>query len=275
MEESQPEPQPLALQWAARTEIGLVRSSNQDSVYAGNRLLAVADGMGGMAAGDVASRLAIEAMTPLDEEFAGSDLLTALRTAVSDANRRIRDEVEADPEKQGMGTTLTAILFSGDRVGLVHIGDSRCYLLRGEEFGQVTRDDTYVQMLVEEGRITLDEASTHPQRSLVSRVLQGQPTDPVYSVVPARAGDRYLLCSDGLSGVLRAETIEQVLREYADVDACVDRLVDLALRAGGPDNITAVLADIVGDDVPEPKGLRHRLRTWLSRDEVTGARLPA
>jgi protein phosphatase len=267
--------QPLALQWAARTEVGLVRGSNQDSVFAGDRLLAVADGMGGMAAGDVASRLAIEAMGPLDEEFAGTDLLTALRTAVSDANRRIRDEVEADPAKQGMGTTLTAILFSGDRIGLVHIGDSRAYLLRGDEFHQITRDDTYVQLLVDEGQITLDEASMHPQRSLVSRVLQGQPTDPVYSVTPARAGDRYLLCSDGLSGVLRAETIEDVLREYEEVDRCVDRLVDLALRAGGPDNITAVVADIVGDDAPEPKGLRHRLRSWFGRDEVTGARLPA
>lgn len=174
-----------------------------------------------------------------------------------------------------MGTTLTAILFSGDRVGLVHIGDSRAYLLRGEDFDQVTRDDTYVQMLVDEGRITLEEAATHPQRSLVSRVLQGQPTDPVYSVVPARAGDRYLLCSDGLSGVLRAETIEEVLREYDDVGECADRLVDLAMRAGGPDNITAVVGDIVGDDVPEPKGLRHRLRHWLGRDEVNGARLPA
>jgi serine/threonine protein phosphatase PrpC len=267
--------QPLALQWAARTEVGLVRGSNQDSMFAGDRLLAVADGMGGMAAGDVASRLAIEAMGPLDEEFAGNDLLTALRTAVSDANRRIRDEVEADPAKLGMGTTLTAILFSGDRIGLVHIGDSRAYLLRGEEFGQITRDDTYVQLLVEEGRITLDEAASHPQRSLVSRVLQGQPTDPVYSVTAARAGDRYLLCSDGLSSVLRAETIEEAMRDYPDVAECVDRLIDLAMRAGGPDNITAVIADIVGDDVPEPKGLRHRIRHWLGRDEVNGARLPA
>lgn len=267
--------QPLALHWAARTDVGLVRSMNQDSVYAGDRLLAVADGMGGMAAGDVASRLVIEAMGPLDEEFAGNDLLTALRTAVSDANRRIRDEVETDPTKQGMGTTLTAILFSGDRIGMVHIGDSRAYLLRGDEFSQVTKDDTYVQLLVDEGRITLDEASTHPQRSLVSRVLQGQPTDPVYSVTAARAGDRYLLCSDGLSGVLRAETIEGVLREYTDVDECVERLVDLALRAGGPDNITAVVADLVGDDAPERRGLRNRLRSWLGRDEITGARLPA
>lgn len=266
---------PLALEWAARTDVGLVRGSNQDSMFAGDRLLAVADGMGGMAAGDVASRLAIEAMTPLDEEFAGNDILTALRTAVSDANRRIRDEVEEDPAKQGMGTTLTALLFGGGRIGLVHIGDSRAYLLRGEEFSQITRDDTYVQLLVDEGQITLDEAAMHPQRSLVSRVLQGLPTDPVYSVTPARAGDRYLLCSDGLSSVLRAETIEEVLREQPGAQECVDRLVDLALRGGGPDNITAVVADVVGDDVPERRGLRRRLQSWLGRSDVTGARLPA
>ena len=264
---------PLALLWAARSEIGLVRSNNQDSFHAGDRLLAVADGMGGMAAGDVASRLTIDALEPLEEAYAGNDVVDALRTAVADANRRIRDEVEADPAKQGMGTTLTAILFSGGRIGMVHIGDSRAYRLRGEEFEQLTKDDTYVQMLVDEGRINLEEASSHPQRSLVSRVLQGQPTDPSYSIHQARPGDRFLLCSDGLSSVLRAETIEEVLRDYEDVEACAARLVDLALRAGGPDNITAIVAEVVGDVPPEP-GLRERLRAWLDRRSEAGARLP-
>ena len=264
---------PLALLFAARSETGLVRRNNQDSYHAGDRLLAVADGMGGMAAGDVASRLTIAALEPLEDAYAGHDVVDALRTAVADANRRIRDEVEADPTKQGMGTTLTAILFSGGRIGMVHIGDSRAYRLRGEEFEQITKDDTYVQMLVDEGRIDLEEASSHPQRSLVSRVLQGQPTDPSYSIHQARPGDRFLLCSDGLSGVLRAETIEQALREYSDVDACAERLVDLALRAGGPDNITAIVAEVVGDEPPEP-GLRERLRAWLDRRSEAGARLP-
>ncbi len=264
---------PLALLFAARSETGLVRRNNQDSYHAGDRLLAVADGMGGMAAGDVASRLTIEALEPLEEAYAGHDVVDALRTAVADANRRIRDEVEADPTKQGMGTTLTAILFSGGRIGMVHIGDSRAYRLRGDEFEQLTKDDTYVQMLVDEGRIDLEEASSHPQRSLVSRVLQGQPTDPSYSIHQARPGDRFLLCSDGLSGVLRAETIEEVLREYGDVDACAERLVDLALRAGGPDNITAIVSEVVGDEPPEP-GLRERLRAWLDRRSEVGARLP-
>jgi serine/threonine protein phosphatase PrpC len=264
---------PLALLWAARTETGLVRRNNQDSYHAGDRLLAVADGMGGMAAGDVASRLTIEALEPLEEAYAGNDVVDALRTAVADANRRIRDEVEADPAKQGMGTTLTAILFSNGRIGMVHIGDSRAYRLRAEAFEQLTKDDTYVQMLVDEGRINPDEASSHPQRSMVSRVLQGQPTDPSYSIHQARPGDRFLLCSDGLSGVLRAETIEEVLVEYDDVEACTDRLIDLALRAGGPDNITAIVADVVGDEPPEP-GLRERLRGWLDRRGETGERLP-
>jgi serine/threonine protein phosphatase PrpC len=264
---------PLAMLWAARSDTGLVRRNNQDSYHAGDRLLAVADGMGGMAAGDVASRLTIEALEPLEDAYAGHDVVDALRTAVADANRRIRDEVEADPAKQGMGTTLTAILFSSGRIGMVHIGDSRAYRLRGDEFEQLTKDDTYVQMLVDEGRIDLEEASSHPQRSLVSRVLQGQPTDPSYSIHQARPGDRFLLCSDGLSGVLRAETIEEVLREYGDVDACAARLVDLALRAGGPDNITAIVAEVVGDEPPEP-GLRDRLRAWLDRRSEAGARLP-
>ena len=263
--------QPLALRWAARTDVGKVRSTNQDAVFAGDRLLAVADGMGGMAAGDVASKLAIDGLTSLDEAFAGRDVVDALRTAVADANRRIREEVEADPAKQGMGTTLTAMLFAEGRIGMVHIGDSRAYQLRGEEFAQITKDDTYVQMLVDEGRITADEAGSHPQRSLVSRVLQGQPTDPAYSVFPARPGDRYLLCSDGLSGVLSAETIEEVLRDYPDVDECATRLIDLALRAGGPDNITAIVAEVTGDEPPEP-GLLERLRDWFDR-RGSGARL--
>lgn len=259
-----PETRSLALRWAARTETGPVRSTNQDAVYAGERLLAVADGMGGMAAGEIASRLAIAALIPLDEAYAGRDVADALRTAVADANRRIRDEVLADPAKQGMGTTLTALLLSDGRIGMVHIGDSRGYRLHGGEFMQITKDDTYVQMLVDEGRITADEASGHPQRSLVSRVLQGQPTDPSYSVRPAFPGDRYLLCSDGLSGVLSPETIEEALRDFADVEECAARLVDMALRAGGPDNITVIVAEVVGD-APPGLTLRERLRGWLGR----------
>ncbi|MEV4627494.1 PP2C family serine/threonine-protein phosphatase [Micromonospora sp. NPDC049523] len=241
----------LTLRYAAHSDRGLIRDGNQDSVYAGPRLLAVADGMGGMAAGDVASNIVIGAMAPLDEDVPGDALVDALRSAVDTANQQLRDTVDANPHLEGMGTTLTATLFSGSKIGMVHIGDSRAYLLRDGEFGQITKDDTYVQMLVDEGRITLEEASSHPQRSLLTRALDGRDIDPEYSVRQVLPGDRYLICSDGLSGVVSAETIGQTLREYTDPQQCVERLVQLALRGGGPDNITVVIADATDQDILE------------------------
>src|SRR5436190_4021081 len=241
----------LTLRYAARSDRGLIRGGNQDSVYAGPRLLAVADGMGGMAAGDVASNIVIATMAPLDEDVPGSAMVDALRGAVESANQQIRDAVDANPALEGMGTTLTAMLFSGSKLGMVHIGDSRAYQLRDGEFAQVTKDDTYVQMLVDEGRISLEEANSHPQRSLLTRALDGRDADPEYSVRQAMAGDRYLLCSDGLSGVVSAETIESTLREYPDPHQCAERLIQLALRGGGPDNITVIVADVTDEDIVE------------------------
>jgi len=241
----------LTLRYAARSDRGLIRDGNQDSVYAGPRLLAVADGMGGMAAGDVASNIVIGAMAPLDEDVPGDALVDALRTAVETANQQLRDTVDANPQLEGMGTTLTATLFSGSKIGMVHIGDSRAYLLREGEFTQITKDDTYVQMLVDEGRISAEEASSHPQRSLLTRALDGRDIDPEYSVRQVLPGDRYLICSDGLSGVVSAETIGDSLREYTDPQQCVERLVALALRGGGPDNITVVIADATDQDILE------------------------
>lgn len=241
----------LTLRYAARSDRGLIRGGNQDSVYAGPRLLAVADGMGGMAAGDVASNIVIACMAPLDEDVSDGTMIDALRGAVELANQQIRDAVDANPAMEGMGTTLTAMLFSGSRIGMVHIGDSRAYQLRDSEFGQVTKDDTYVQMLVDEGRITAEEASSHPQRSLLTRALDGRDADPEYSVRQAKPNDRYLLCSDGLSSVVSAETIGATLREYRDPNQCADRLVQLALRGGGPDNITVIVADVTDQDIVE------------------------
>ncbi|GAB3819553.1 BofC C-terminal domain-containing protein [Micromonospora zhanjiangensis] len=241
----------LTLRYAAHSDRGLIRDGNQDSVYAGPRLLAVADGMGGMAAGDVASNIVIGAMAPLDEDVPGDALVDALRSAVDTANQQLRDTVDANPQLEGMGTTLTATLFSGSKIGMVHIGDSRAYLLRDGEFTQITKDDTYVQMLVDEGRISLEEASSHPQRSLLTRALDGRDIDPEYSVRQVLPGDRYLICSDGLSGVVSAETIGDALREFADPQQCVERLVQLALRGGGPDNITVVVADATDQDILE------------------------
>jgi protein phosphatase len=242
------------LRYAARSDRGLIRDGNQDSVYAGPRLLAVADGMGGMAAGDIASNITIGAMAQLDEDVPGDALVDALRSAVDTANQQLRDVVDANPSLEGMGTTLTALLFSGSKFGMVHVGDSRAYLLRDGEFVQVTKDDTYVQMLVDEGRISAEEASSHPQRSLLTRALDGRDIDPEYSVRQAVPGDRYLLCSDGLTAVVHAETIAQTMREYSDPAQCVERLIQLALRGGGPDNITVIIADVTdGGDIREQR----------------------
>ncbi|GGM01770.1 protein phosphatase 2C domain-containing protein [Micromonospora yangpuensis] len=241
----------LTLRYAAHSDRGLIRDGNQDSVYAGPRLLAVADGMGGMAAGDVASNIVIGALAPLDEDVPGDALVDALRSAVGTANQQLRDTVEANPQLEGMGTTLTATLFSGSKIGMVHIGDSRAYLQRNGEFAQITKDDTYVQMLVDEGRISPEEASSHPQRSLLTRALDGRDIDPEYSVRQVLTGDRYLICSDGLSGVVSAETIADTMREYTDPQQCVERLVQLALRGGGPDNITVIIADATDRDIVE------------------------
>ncbi|MEZ0339179.1 PP2C family serine/threonine-protein phosphatase [Mycobacterium sp. pV006] len=234
----------LVLRYAARSDRGLVRANNEDSVYAGARLLALADGMGGHAAGEVASQLVIAALAHLDDDEPGGDLLSKLDAAVREGNSAIAEHVEADPELEGMGTTLTAILFAGNRLGLVHIGDSRGYLLRDGELTQITKDDTFVQTLVDEGRITAEEAHSHPQRSLIMRALTGHEVEPTLIMREARAGDRYLLCSDGLSDPVSQETIAEALR-IADVAESADRLIELALRGGGPDNVTVVVADVV------------------------------
>jgi PPM family protein phosphatase len=234
----------LVLRYAARSDRGLVRANNEDSVYAGARLLALADGMGGHAAGEVASQLVIAALAHLDDDEPGGDLLSKLDAAVRAGNSAIAAQVEMEPDLEGMGTTLTAILFAGNRLGLVHIGDSRGYLLRDGEFSQITKDDTFVQTLVDEGRITAAEAHSHPQRSLIMRALTGHEVEPTLTMREARAGDRYLLCSDGLSDPVSDETIAEAL-QIPDVAESAYRLIELALRGGGPDNVTVVVADVV------------------------------
>ena len=233
----------LVLRYAARSDRGLVRANNEDSVYAGARLLALADGMGGHAAGEVASQLVIAALAHLDDDEPGGDLLSKLDSAVREGNSAIAAHVEADPELEGMGTTLTAILFAGNRLGLVHIGDSRGYMLRDGELSQITKDDTFVQTLVDEGRITAEEAHSHPQRSLIMRALTGHEVEPTLIMREARAGDRYLLCSDGLSDPVSHDTILEAL-QIDHVAESADRLIELALRGGGPDNVTVVVADV-------------------------------
>jgi PPM family protein phosphatase len=236
----------LALRYAVRSDVGLLREGNEDSAYAGPRLLAVADGMGGHAAGEVASAVAISALADLDEDVPAQDLQVALAEAVTRANRTLHDMVVADPSIGGMGTTLTAMLWSGGKVALCHIGDSRAYVLSDGQFHQITHDHTLVQSLVDDGRISPDEAATHPQRSLLLRALDGtSEAEPDLSVYEAKAGDRYLLCSDGLSSVVSEETLHRILATVSDPEDAVLQLVELAIKGGGPDNITCIVADVV------------------------------
>lgn len=233
-----------ALSYAARSHLGMVRQNNEDSAYAGPRLLALADGMGGHAAGEVASQYLVASLAKLDEDEPGQDLTGALVAAMERGNRSIAAHVDAHPETDGMGCTLTALLFDGRRMGLVHVGDSRAYLLRDGALTQITKDDTFVQSLVDRGELSADEAHSHPRRSLILKALTGEPVEPTAVTREARVGDRYLLCSDGLSDPVSADTIAETLGT-GSADSAADRLVQLALRSGGPDNITVVVADVI------------------------------
>jgi protein phosphatase len=199
----------------------------------------------------VASSVAVAALAGLDEDEPSGDLLEILRDAV----RRIEDQlgglVEAEPRLRGMGTTLTAVLEAGSRLALIHVGDSRAYLLREGRLERITRDHTLVQSLIDAGRLTDQEAASHPQRNVLTRVLDGaHPTEADLSIREVRDGDRLLLCSDGLSGVVSADTMGAVLLANENPQDAVDELVDLALRGGGPDNITCVVADVVDESIP-------------------------
>ncbi|RKS79240.1 protein phosphatase [Actinomadura pelletieri DSM 43383] len=245
----------LGIRYAARSDVGMLREGNEDSAYAGAHLLAVADGMGGHVGGEIASAAAIEALRALDKDLPATELLAALERTVKAANDNLHRIVESDPALQGMGTTLTAMLWAGNQVALVHIGDSRAYLLRDGSLFQITHDHTLVQSLVDEGRISPDEAASHPQRSLLLRALDGRgEVDPDLSLREAQVGDRYLLCSDGLSGVVTAETIFQVLTDVDEPEQAVRQLIDLANRGGGPDNITCVVADVIDLERQPPTG---------------------
>ena len=242
----------LALRYAVRSDVGLLREGNEDSAYAGPHLLAIADGMGGHAAGEVASSVAIFALKDLDRDDVPDDhMLDELAKAVAAANNTLHVMSVEDPSREGMGTTLTALLWSGGTVAICHIGDSRAYLLRDGEFRQITRDHTLVQSLVDDGRLTLAQAATHPQRSLVMRALQsGTEAEPDLRTFEAKAGDRYMLCSDGLSDVVTEATLRETLMRDADRDQAVNQLIDLAIRGGGPDNITCIVADVVDEGAP-------------------------
>jgi protein phosphatase len=241
----------LVLRYAARSDVGLIREGNEDSGYAGPSLLMVADGMGGHAAGELASAIAVATVADLDvHRPEPGEVLSALGDAISDVGDGIADVIADNPDLTGMGTTVTGVYWLGTRVAIVHVGDSRAYLLRDDDLAQITHDHTYVQTLVDAGRITEEEAYIHPRRSLLMRALDGMnPVEADLSVREARDGDRYMLCTDGLSGVVGHDEIAVILRD-GDPTGAVTRLVDLALERGAPDNVTVVVADVV--DVADP-----------------------
>ena len=303
----------LNLRAAVVTDPGLIRSNNEDSAFAGHRLIVVADGMGGLPAGELASDIVLRNLRPLEDlgaeasasdadagaaaselgagtgaadvatsgpgvagtpglsldepaggdpvdqglggdEDAGADgeitaedatgPLSRLLAAVEAANDEIGATAAEEAERHGMGTTVTSMLLDDDRVALVHVGDSRAYLFRGGEFAQLTTDDTYVQMLVDRGEITAEAARAHPQRSLVTQALQGGPIDPHCLMLDPQLGDRYLICSDGLTDVIADDKIAGILGSFADPSECAERLVKLTLAAGAPDNVTVIVADV-------------------------------
>jgi protein phosphatase len=243
---------PVALRYAARSDVGLGRyTNNQDSGYAGPHLLAVCDGMGGHAGGDVASSVALGRLVDLDGDSYGGEALRRLADALRQANAEIARRAADDPQLAGMGTTATVLMRYDRKLALAHIGDSRGYLLRDGELTRITRDHTFVQTLVDEGRISPDEAEQHPQRNIVTRVLSGHRDDePDVSAREARVGDRYLLCSDGLTGVVSEATIAETLRGGDDPAAAAEALISMALRGGAPDNVTVVVARVVDADDP-------------------------
>lgn len=246
---------PVEFRFAARSDVGLVRKNNQDSGYAGSHLLVLADGMGGAAGGDIASSIAVAHMAPLDtDDHRADDMLNLLRHALTDAHEELIDRAQVDPQLHGLGTTCIALMRSGKKLAMVHIGDSRAYVLRNGTLTQVTTDHSFVQYLIQTGQITPEEAETHPQRSVVLRILgdSSNDIDPDESIREAVLGDRWLLCSDGLSGVVSADTIIETLAVIDDPGECAEELIELALRGGGPDNITCVIADVVESGSVDP-----------------------
>ena len=233
----------LAIRYAAASDIGRERDRNQDAAYAGSRLLAVADGWG--PGGDAASEAVIDALRPLESAESAGDLLNALSDAITAATSSLRAAAESDPEFADSGSTLTAMLWSGSRLALVHIGDSRAYLLRDGGLFQITHDHSVVQSLIDAGRLTPEEAWSHPQRAMLLKSLGTTAETPDLSLHDAQAGDRYLLCSDGLSAVVPAADIRETLAAPETAPAAVvQRLIELANAAGGPDNIACVVADV-------------------------------
>jgi serine/threonine protein phosphatase PrpC len=266
---------------AAVSHVGKIRSNNQDSGYAGRHLFIVADGMGGHAGGDVASAIATKRLAEADTDYPGAeDAEQALRSAMIAANSLLAETVFEHSELTGMGTTVSGILRVGDQVALAHIGDSRIYRFRDGELEQVTADHTFVQRLVDSGRITAEEAAVHPRRSVLMRVLGDVDAAPEIDtkILDTQPGDRWLLCSDGLSSYVSEERLGTILGSVRSPQDAADRMVKESLDHGAPDNVTVVIADIDGadaaPDAAEPAGFVGSAAAPLMFDGAEDERRP-
>ncbi|MFY9588503.1 MAG: Stp1/IreP family PP2C-type Ser/Thr phosphatase [Actinomycetota bacterium] len=261
-----------ALRWAARTDVGKARDRNEDSYYGGDHVFAVADGLGGHNAGDVASKLAIGPIASLDRrinDLPDDRVADALADAVLEANRAVYKRAQDDAKVRGMGTTLTAIAVSDGSAHLAHVGDSRCYLVREGAFSQLSSDHTLVARMVQEGKLTPEQAEVHPQRSILTRALGAEPEVDVDSLeITLVPGDRLLLCSDGLSSVIGEERIRELLADAPDLDQGCRRLIDEANAHGGPDNVTVILVEMTGTPTRTPSAPpRKGAKTPAARSE--------
>ena len=242
---------------AAKSAVGLVRAGNEDSAVTSRSLIAVADGMGGHAAGEVASKIAITTLLKESEIFAdkGIDIDSAddlYASSLLNIDQMIASYVHERPELSGMGTTLSALFLRDNAVVALHVGDSRIYRLRGNSFEQLTTDHTVIQELLDQGSITEAEIATHPQRSVLTQVLMGDGRNQsVLSIYEVKADDRFLLCSDGLTTVLSDKEIKSILKGKAR-GAAVDALIDAVYINGAPDNVTVIVTDILNNDIQEP-----------------------
>jgi serine/threonine protein phosphatase PrpC len=261
----------LSLRFAARSEIGKVRRNNEDAGYAATDLLVVADGMGGHEAGELASAATVAAVVAAASNSVGADeVLNQLAEAVITSGEYIADVVSGDRDLAGMGTTMTVVALRQDRIAMAHVGDSRAYVYRDGALQQMTKDHTFVQTLVDSGEITLEQAAVHPRRNLMMRAIDGiHAVEVDLSVRETREGDRYLLCSDGLCGVIDANAISECLSQE-DLTQAVTLLIDAAMAAGAPDNITVVVADVVNDALEVDAVL-----IGSAADSVNQSRLPA
>jgi protein phosphatase len=260
----------LSLRFSSRSEIGVVRRNNEDSGFASNNLLVVADGMGGHEAGELASAATVAAVVNAAQESESVEVvLELLENAVVTSGEYIADVVSANREYAGMGTTLTALALRDDRVAIAHVGDSRAYLLRDGELQQLTKDHTFVQTLVDSGEITKEQAAIHPRRNLMMRAIDGiHAVEVDLQVREARVGDRYMLCSDGVCGVINEYAISDLLRNV-DPTMAVTAIIDAVIDAGAPDNITVVVADVM--DSP---ATTDSVIIGAAADEHNHARLP-